>query len=239
MKRNFTCFILTTVVFSVMILLAGTAEANTQEPLIEDTEYLNQYSGLVPISPDVSSDASLISRINDKRKDKIQEVDYMILDSLWNGFSYFSYRQQPFVYHPETGTLVTIKRGALSRDDEDAGTNTLDNLFYRTSDDWGYSWTDPMLVYNAKADQPRYYARYPSIYPFIFEEDLVYIYTSPLTDGDGWQGFLNGIYYGAPINTFSANYSLDIDGNNYGWEQMPNCLAVWLTKNHTLLLLAV
>lgn len=147
-----------------------------------------------------------------------QAINYAIWDSLDNGYSYFSSRQQPYVYHIETGTLYTIKRGAGPRDDASYGTNVLDNLFFRSSTDWGQTWTDPELLYDASNESPGFYARYPSIYPFILEGQLCFNYTSPLTGGEGWQGWLNSIYYfGAPLNTFMSNAETETGGIAYGW----------------------
>lgn len=167
------------------------------------------------------SDAD-INKIAKSQKNLLLELkESVILDSLANGYSYFSNRQQPYVYHPETQTLLTIKRGAIDirENTEYKGDNSLDNLFVLTSGDWGKTWSPPALVYDAvnESEANHHYARYPSVYPIIFEDELSYLYTAPLTGGEGWKGFLTGIWITYPVPYFSSNENLMFEGINYGW----------------------
>ena len=145
-------------------------------------------------------------------------VEFRILDSLQNAYSYFTNAQQPFVYYPGKNLLVTIKRGAQASSEAE---NTLDDLFILSSDDWGHKWSAPIQVYRAKESANRNkMARYPSVYAFEFEEDLGFVYTAPLTNNNGWTGFINGFYYFSSGNSSSKikeDPSFAIGQTNYTW----------------------
>lgn len=143
--------------------------------------------------------------------DRPLEAEFRILDSLQNAYSYFTNSQQPFVYYPGKSLLVTIKRGAQPRSE---AANTLDDLFILTSEDWGHTWAAPVQVYESD-DFPGNMARYPSVFAFEYEDALTFVYTAPLTNGSGWYGFVNGLYYDGPIPTVQSSF--DIDGTTYGW----------------------
>ncbi len=152
--------------------------------------------------------------------DKVLSVDFQILDSLANAYSYFTESQQPFVYIPEIGQLITIKRGFwdIDRYPYYNGDNTKNNLFIRYSTDWGQSWSDPVLVYKVQPGQYyNWWARYPSVYAFDYDGDIAYVYTAPCTNGSGWVGFVNGLYY---QDNYFQSYSKSFtwqDGNRYNW----------------------
>lgn len=154
------------------------------------------------------------------QKDKILSVDFQIFDSLANAYSYFTESQQPFVYVPAIGQLITIKRGFwdIDRYSEYNGDDTKNNLFVRYSTDWGQSWSDPKLVYKVQPGQYfNWFARYPSVYAFDYEGDIAYVYTAPCTNGSGWIGFVNGLYY---QDNYFTSYSKSFtwqDGNRYNW----------------------
>ena len=144
--------------------------------------------------------------------DKMQAAigSFNIIDSLANAYSYFTNDQQPFVYYAPTNTLITIKRGALAAT---AGQNTLNDLYVRTSNNWGVTWNPAELIYTATAGN---LARYPSIYGFEFESQMAYVFTAPANQANGWQGFINGIYT-AGNSAFSFTYNETIGGKAYGW----------------------
>ncbi|MFN3780906.1 MAG: hypothetical protein ACK4SO_01875, partial [Candidatus Kapaibacteriota bacterium] len=152
--------------------------------------------------------------------DKTLTVDFQIFDSLANAYSYFTESQQPFVYIPGIGQLITIKRGFwdIDRYPYYDGDNTKNNLFIRYSTDWGQSWSDPKLVYKVQPGQYyNWWARYPSVYAFDYEGDIAYVYTAPCTNGSGWVGFVNGLYY---QDNYFQSYSKSFtwqDGNRYNW----------------------
>lgn len=152
------------------------------------------------------------------KSDKPLAVGWTILDSLANAYSYFSESQQPFVYIPELGKLITIKRGYWDIDRFPySGDNTKNNLFVLTSDDWGKTWSQPFLVYKTEGSFSTRWARYPSVYAFDYDGELAYVYTAPATYGSGWIGFINGLYYqGSYFPSFSSSFTWT-DGNRYGW----------------------
>ncbi len=140
-----------------------------------------------------------------KEENKLQSTPtFVVLDTLFNSYSYYSNSQQPFVYHAETGTLVTIYRGSLEAGIASAPKDTKDNLFIRTSNDWGSSWNTPILAYDATINSNRM-GRYPSVYALVVDGELSYLYTSPVTNNSGWIGFANGLYNNntATINLLS------------------------------------
>ncbi len=139
-------------------------------------------------------------------------LEFRILDSLQNAYSYFTNSQQPFVYYPPQNMLVTIKRGPNSRTEAE---NTLDDLYILTSTDWGHNWTAPVEVYR-EDDSPGNMARYPSVYAFEYEGAMSFVFTAPITNGSGWFGFINGLLYEeSPITIFQSSF--EIDGTTYGW----------------------
>ncbi|MCX7909120.1 MAG: T9SS type A sorting domain-containing protein [Ignavibacteria bacterium] len=151
----------------------------------------------------------------------LSTINFQILDSLANAYSYFSESQQPFVYVPKIRQLITIKRGYWDIDKypEYTGDDTKNNLFIRYSTDWGKSWSNPILVYKVPSgtQYATWRARYPSVYAFDYEGDIAYVYTAPCTDGSGWVGFVNGLYY---QNNFFQSFSKSFtwkDGNRYNW----------------------
>ena len=205
--------------------LNSSSNCNAQELIPEPFYNQNGASAFIHYAPDfeIPENYNIIKKA---KNDKLlaDTVAFWLLDSLGNAYSYFSDRQQPFVYHLASGTLVTIKRGAIDIRDPNhinyQGTNHLDNLFFRSSDDWGRTWAEPVLLFNCKSslEPTNDRARYPSVHAFESDETMTLVYTSPVTDGTGWQGFLNGIYYqDEPLNAFSDNSRIQVNGKSYGW----------------------
>ncbi|HPI19446.1 MAG TPA: hypothetical protein PKY56_03675, partial [Candidatus Kapabacteria bacterium] len=94
--------------------------------------------------------------------------NFVIFDSLSNAFSYFSDDQQPYLYDRGTGTLITIIRGyfntTYAKHTNYTGFYTSNNLFVRTSTDWGNTWSPSDIVYNASTPQFKdKWARYPIV----------------------------------------------------------------------------
>lgn len=163
----------------------------------------------------------------------ISNVSFTIIDSMANAFSFYTNDQMPLVYHPESETLVMIKRG-FSEDDNGTSIdpkNTKNNLFVRTSTDWGATWSDPELVYDKDTDGSTYPyrdARYPSVYPFTFEEELSYAICSPVANPASsatvaWSGFLTGFKYPNGGFIFYVN-EFDHNGTTYSWATTDNRL---------------
>ncbi|MCX7880676.1 MAG: T9SS type A sorting domain-containing protein [Ignavibacteria bacterium] len=154
-------------------------------------------------------------------KEATQSVNFVILDSIANAFSYFTESQQPFVFIPEINQLITIKRGYwdVERYPDYIGDDTKDNLFILYSTNWGKTWSKPILVYKVATSGSywNWYARYPSVYAFDYDNEVAYVFTAPVTNRSGWVGFINGLYY--QENSF-INYSRVFtwkDGNRYNW----------------------
>jgi hypothetical protein len=168
--------------------------------------------------------ANLSNKFNLKFRNKIsiQSVNFRILDSLMNAYSYFTDSQQPFVYERNTNTLITIKRGYFDLDTTPtySGTNTKDNLFLLKSKDLGQTWTAPVLLFDSKKDATPAgsygTARYPSIFGFLYSDSLTVVFTAPTNNAAGWIGYVNGLYDG-PDKIASFNGSFNIQGQNYGW----------------------
>jgi hypothetical protein len=158
--------------------------------------------------------------VTKKDMDKILELDYILLDSLANMFSFFSEATQPYIYEQQTSTLVMVKRGAIDHQINTSytGDNTKNNLFVRTSKDWGQTWSNPIKIYDEKIHKMGA-GRYPTITGFEYEGELILAYTAPIVSesGTGWRGFMNGFYSESTdeINVFSSHPQLD--GNILEW----------------------
>lgn len=131
-----------------------------------------------------------------KQADKPLEVQYIILDSIRNAYSYFG-NQQPIVYDPQTNILATIRRGLIDPREEPTytGIDTKNNLFIRWSDDNGFSWYPPVLVYDSKVYNYGE-GRYPSLFTYKYADEQFFIYTAPLVweSQSTWVGFVSGYY---------------------------------------------
>ncbi len=128
-------------------------------------------------------------------EDKFQELEYTILDSLANLFSFFNDRTMPFSYSIETGTLIILKRGYYDSPTF-TGVNTKNNLFLLLSEDWGKSWQKPILVFDSKKYPLMGGARYPSVYGFSYDDELIVTFLSPGVDeaASQWRGFICGFW---------------------------------------------
>lgn len=155
-----------------------------------------------------------------RNQDRLQEnnIQFMIVDSIANAYSYYSGNQQPYIFSREVNRLITVKRGFVDIDVNTSysGIDTKDNLFFRTSNDWGKTWSVPELIYNDKIETLGK-ARYPSCYSFLLDGDMVIVYTAPITSGTGWVGFLSGLYVEGQgsANSFSPNFMQG--GKSYIW----------------------
>ncbi len=207
MKRYFQ------VLICVFLLTANYILSSNEQ--INTTNFIEKSFQRVLIPPD------LPDYLLKNNYDLPQSTSFQIFDSIANAYSYFSESQQPFVYIPEIGILVTIKRGYwdIDRYPEYQGNDTKNNLFIRYSTNWGLTWTNPILVYRVQSATQyfNWFARYPSVYAFSYEGDIAFVYTAPCTNGSGWIGFVNGLYY--QYNSFQS-YSKSFtwkDGNRYNW----------------------
>lgn len=208
--KNFTQFF-----FLAAFLALGSLSLIANEPTNITKQLTKSFRGK-EITPSFIPDKVLKTL-----PEKISEINFQIFDSLANAYSYFTESQQPFVYIPEIGQLITIKRGFWDIDlyPEYTGDNTKNNLFIRYSENWGASWSEPILVYKVPVGTQygNWYARYPSVYAFEYEGNIIYTYTAPATNGAGWVGFINGFYYqDSYFSSFSKSFTWQ-DGNRYNW----------------------
>ncbi|MGQ9818406.1 MAG: T9SS type A sorting domain-containing protein [Candidatus Kapaibacteriales bacterium] len=209
MKHFTTAFLL-----SFAIVLISSLNSFSKEQL-NNTIYCGK--SFTPVQ--ISMDNLPIGTLKQKG-DQLLGVNFSVFDSLANAYSYFSESQQPFVYVPDIGQLITIKRGYWDIDKfpNYVGDNTKNNLFIRYSTDWGKSWSDPNLVYKVQFGQySNWWARYPSVYAFEYDNDIAYVFTSPATNGSVWAGFINGLFYqGTFFLSYSKLFSWE-DGFQYNW----------------------
>lgn len=116
-------------------------------------------------------------------------VQYMVIDSLFNAFSYYTSEAQPYQYDATSNTLVTIKRGY---------TGSSDDIFVRRSTDLGMTWEPAKGPLH---DNSQGKGRYPSISILNKAKSsdrstLLYHFTFPVTINDEFgttfQSFLDG-----------------------------------------------
>ncbi|MCK5741151.1 MAG: hypothetical protein KAH48_02950, partial [Chlorobi bacterium] len=156
-------------------------------------------------------------------KNKTQEIEYKIFDSLANGFSYmFQMTNKAFAYDITTGNLITAKRGfhdvLKSKWQFYEGDNTLYNIFARTSPDNGYTWDEAIPLY-IRAEEDLADARYPSCYGFDLEGSLAIAYTFPTLNyvpgaGSEWWGFLTGMHMTEDDSRYSYENFDDVELEN-------------------------
>lgn len=202
--------------YFLRFFLAGVAIFFALSTAKADNELIENYQMNKNLKPHIL-DEDNTHKINNLRFLE-EPMEYFILDSLANAYSFYTNEQKPFVYEPQTGTLAIIKRGFSSDNfgTPDNPLNTLNNLFIRESEDWGQNWGDPFIVYN-KANGTLGNARYPTFAPFVLDDEVHYIYITPVTGGDGWLGLVTGFnIFGA--NSFYKVPEFDHNGVNYYWE---------------------
>lgn len=151
----------------------------------------------------------------------VQAVNFNIVDSLQNAFSYYSSGIQPLRYDPVSGQVVTIRRGALT-EAEDA-VNNLNNLFIHRSNDMGATWLPPLGPVDANDDPGA--SRYPSIYPFMQGGSggtMMYVYTFPFIDNSSSNPSFGSLAYGIlvesdPTPAVITNSGFTYEGTKFTW----------------------
>lgn len=160
-----------------------------------------------------------------------QELEFYIIDSLANAYSFYTNDQTPYVYNTEAGILSMIKRGFSEDNSGTPGNsfNTKNNLFIRESHDWGQSCGEPILVYkNSNYGD----ARYPSVGSFMFEGELCYIFVAPVTSGEGWDGFVSGFQIFGNGAYYKVE-NIEHDGMNYIWSSTSSKMIASVTNDGT------
>lgn len=198
----------------LLVMMLMVQYANSQEPAPDYVKMLEKQPAFQHYFKDLPP-----YFLADKNKfDKINAVSFVIIDSLANAFSFYSNEQQPISYSVSQKTLVMIKRGASG---DATQLNSLNNIFFRTSADWGKTWTNPVLLYDYRNAQVKNrMARYPSIYGFEYDGSTAFVYTTPVTDGsttEGWQGVINGLYTkGEVYNSLTEKFKGAKDSYKWG-----------------------
>ncbi len=166
------------------------------------------------------------------KKEKVQEDQFVKIDSLSNMFSYFYIMtNRAFVLDRTTGNYITVKRGYYNpfkpehHIDQYSGANRSYNLLMRISEDDGATWNDEVVIYDR--DELSYYsARYPSCYGFQFNGKQYVGTTFPVIDYNPngtstWQGFVSNLWnpditnpVDIPIN---AHINIDYNGSILNW----------------------
>jgi len=126
------------------------------------------------------------------RSNGVAALEYPIVDSLKNSFSFYSYGAHPFWYEPMTNTLLMIKRGSIDVQSED-------DIYLRISSDLGATWGEPIGPLHDPVAQGK--GRYPNIYPVnptnsTDRANLLYYYTAPTltgSAGDEFGTFVSGL----------------------------------------------
>jgi len=163
------------------------------------------------ISSHQSAQGSLPNALSSKnplQRSLAASPEYRVFDSLINAFSYFTGGQEPFVYDAASNTLATIKRGA------DGNSN---NLYIRTSQNLGVTWSEPKLVYDA-ADGD---ARYPSMMIINRTNStdpatLLYYFTAPTLGpgGESFGNYVTGLADGT-FNVLTTEIDNGVDGSTW------------------------
>ncbi|MFP4543101.1 MAG: T9SS type A sorting domain-containing protein [Candidatus Kapaibacterium sp.] len=188
-----------------------------------ETEYYTQEDIAFPASYDVI-------RKKNKNVTKLQTLTFTTIDSLANAYSSFNLGvNKTLAYDTQTGTLVHLKRGYYDhiKNPDHEGDNSKNNLFILLSTDWGKTWQEPIITYNADLDDLDE-ARYPSVYPAKFNDELTIAYSSPRVNEqlEVWYGFINGIYSETlSANNIKANHTFNYSGQDYEYSTVSRIAA--------------
>ncbi len=211
-------------VLIIALIFSAYSKGYAQELPAGLTTYSNQ--GLTDPYTNTSFGTPSDTRIPFGEK-SISNVTWVTIHELANAFSYYSLSAQPLVYFPSTGELVTIYRGTVdvnSLEPNYQGTNTLNNLFVSVSNDFGITWSDPVLIYDSK-EWNFGNARYPSISPLEFEGETIFIISSPLTQGTGWVGTVDGVYAEGGLIPFPTGVYESPSEREYTWGTASNIVS--------------
>jgi hypothetical protein len=199
-------------VIFILTALTGNLSLFSQEAIHGQKNNFHNYKEIEPANTSLKAITNL--------PPKSLTVNFKVLDSLANAYSYFTESQQPFIYYAPKNLLATIKRGYydLEKTPGYTGTHTKDNLVILKSYDHGKTWSQPILVYNSKSPNVErdFNARYPSVYAFEYDGIIHFAYTAPATGGTGWRGFINGIHDSLGF-FITLSKTFTIGGQSYNW----------------------
>jgi len=207
---------------SLFLLSAGLITANAEvDPLQKLANTKNNLN------------AKFVGTIPSKTKsNKISAINFVVFDSMANSLSYMNDQTQPFIYEPGTGSLITVKRGSHEVTKPDFNrSNSKNNLFLRTSKDWGKTWNPSFLLYD-KSEWRYGEVRYPSVAAYKNDSNnLMIAYTFALIEESAstWKGFATGFYGDLDQDGYIQSASLpsydftfkdaELDGT-YAWGQL-------------------
>jgi hypothetical protein len=219
--------VFTLTALAAIIIIAISVASATEPP--STSSLLNQRYGYTShqlASPVMATGTITTGTLNNKFNNNLalSSKPFKIIDSVANGFSFFSEATQPFVWELQSNTLMIIKRGFVDLGNNPlyTGDNLKDNLFLLESSDMGDTWYMPAdPLFNARKVSPPLSdnARYPSVYGFVMEGAPACVYTAPsvMQNASTWKGFIDGFYqptYG-PSSGFSRN--VVTPSTNYEW----------------------
>lgn len=147
---------------------------------------------------------------------KVQaDSKFVVFDSLANVYSYGNMSTNKAIkYEPKTNKLVTIKRGFIDNDryPSYSGNNTKNNLFIRVSGDWGKTWEPAKIAYDKNVSNFDE-ARYPSLHPFVFENELAIGFNASrvIEKQSVWTGHIIG-FWNDSYGSIPIRHSKDVAG---------------------------
>ena len=174
-----------------------------------------------------SPEASVLMTKKVGTRDRILGANYQVFDSVVNGFSYYNNTQIPFDWDPNSGLLLTAKRGGIN-DDPVFNRN---NGFIRYSTDMGATWEDPLGPIQDDGDPFQDSVRYPNIAfhspnGALGFEDLIVFHANPFVN-ESWGHYGVGVTFGDFPDPFTVSIPpFNIDGQDFDW--LPNTV---LTSN--------
>ncbi len=213
MKTSLRSLLTTALVASLSM---GTAQAQLA---LNSSVYSPKHSGTRSVYKPVN--AVPFKAKSAAKGSSVQSVDFRIVDSLQNAFSYYSTGVQPLRYEPISGQLVTIRRGAMKIAENSV--NNLDNIFIHRSNDLGSTWEQPLGPVDANDDPGA--SRYPSVYPFMqggAGGTMIYAYTFPYIDNTSSNPSFGSLAYGLlaesnPDPAVLTNDGFSYEGTQFTW----------------------
>jgi hypothetical protein len=206
-----------------MLVIAITTAGLTSQEIIKQKYY--QPKDEIQFNGVKLTNENLIST---KKSDKILDENFITIDSLANAYSYFYVMEnKPYVYDRTTNNLITVKRGFYSQHKLEhagySGTNWTYNIFMKMSSDNGFTWSDPILLYD-KNDIGYFEARFPTCYGFKMNNTQYVASNFPVIDyypngTSEWKGYVSVLWNQANPATIpmTANNDPIFRDVSYSW----------------------
>lgn len=209
------CFTIYAFILTVLIFGFDSSKALAEKNVTPKYPEVEQSARIGFLSPD-----KVIYPKNENKK--LGNVNFIVFDSLANVYSYGNMMSNKAIkYNPQFNTLVTVKRGYVDLDKYPAypDGNTKNNLFLRTSTDWGKTWAPEIKLYDNRI-QTFHEARYPSVATFNFGGNLAVAYNAArvIEKQSVWTGHIIGFWNQefSSINIGHANPITDYTGLEWG-----------------------